>query len=138
MAITAQLNQSQVNWTLDQATGKSKLNIVANGQNSPATNGFYVINTVVTQKINNVDTQVPVSNTYYVDQTGTMLTGWLKTLDNKTYFFETAKTVDEGKMITGWKQIQNDWYYFNADGTMLISSTTPDGYLVGADGKMIK
>ena len=67
-----------------------------------------------------------------------MLTGWLKTLDNKTYFFETAKTVDEGKMITGWKQILTDWYYFNADGTMLISSTTPDGYQIGADGKMLK
>lgn len=29
----------------------------------------------------------------------------------------------------------NDWYFFGTDGAMLVSTTTPDGYLVGADGK---
>ena len=53
------------------------------------------------------------------------------------YFFENAKTADEGKMILGWKQIQNDWYYFQVDGVMLVSAGTPDGYFVGADGKMV-
>ena len=67
-----------------------------------------------------------------------MVTGWLKTADNKTYFFENAKTTEEGKMALGWKQIQNDWYYFNADGTMLSNATTKEGYLVGIDGKWIK
>ena len=66
-----------------------------------------------------------------------MITGWVKTADSKTYFFENAKTADEGKMVTGWKQIQDSWYYFNIDGSMLVSAVTPDGYAVGADGKMM-
>ena len=137
-AISAQLDQSQVTWSLDQATGKYKLDIAANGQSVKATNGFYAINTVVVQKINNVDVAVPVANTYYFDQTGNMVTGWVKTADNNTYFFDTAKTVDEGKMAIGWKQILNDWYYFNSNGAMLTSSITPDGHQIGIDGKMIK
>ena len=67
-----------------------------------------------------------------------MVTGWVKTQDNKTYFFENAKTPDEGKMVTGWKQIQADWYYFQADGSLLVSAVTPDGFTVGADGKRLQ
>ena len=81
--------------------------------------------------------QVPVQRTYYIDGEGNMVTGWVKTTDNKTYFFENAKTADEGKMIVGWKQIQSYWYYFTADGSMLVNSVTPDGYQVAEDGKMI-
>ena len=32
-----------------------------------------------------------------------MITGFVKTSDGKTYFFENAKTKDEGKMVIGWK-----------------------------------
>ena len=66
-----------------------------------------------------------------------MVTGWVKTVDNKTYFFEHEKNSNEGKMVTGWKKIQNDWYYFKDDGSMLVSGTSPDGFPVGSDGKMM-
>ena len=137
-AVTAQFDSTQTTWTTDTTTGKQKLTVSLNGQNVSAVNGFYVLIAVSIQKINNVDTAIPVANTYYFDQTGAMYTGWLKTADNKTYFFENAKNVDEGKMVTGWKQIQNDWYYFSLDGSMLINGMTPDGYQVGVDGKMKK
>ena len=54
---------------------------------------------------------------------------------------------------TGWKVRQDDgiyltnqwyqntdgkWYYMGADGYMMINSTTPDGYQVGADGAWIQ
>lgn len=47
-----------------------------------------------------------------------------------------------GYMYTSWNQIDGSWYYFNevSDGTrgaLLTSTTTPDGYQVGADGKWI-
>ena len=61
---------------------------------------------------------------------------WIRTKNaqgESTWF-----TVDkEGKMITGWKQVQGDWYFFQTDGAMLSNTTTPDGYLLGADGKML-
>ena len=124
-------------WTFDPITNKFKLNINLNGESIAAINCFYTINAIETKKVNDVDTQVAVQNTYYFDTNGNMVTGWVKTTDNKTYFFENEKTMDEGKMVTGWKKIQNDWYFFTGDGAMLSNATTPDGYLVGTDGKMM-
>ena len=52
--------------------------------------------------------------------------------------FDTKrKTEYTYRKVTGWKKIQNSWYYFNADGSLLVNGTTPDGYPVGADGKMM-
>ncbi len=113
------------------------MNINNNGQTTQAKNGFYTVHFVVTQKTNEIETKISASNTYYFDAEGNMTTGWVKTVENKWYFFENAKTIDEGKMIVGWKKIQNDWYYFTEDGSMLVSTTTPDGYTVGSDGKMM-
>ena len=137
-AITSQpsiVDATQVAWQFDPITNKFKLNTNINGVAANAVNQFFIINSVVTKQENGVDVQTNVSSTYYFDQEGNMVTGWLKTDDNKTYFFENAKTADEGKMAIGWKQVQNDWYFFNADGTMLSNGATPDGYLIGADGK---
>ena len=66
-----------------------------------------------------------------------MITGWIKTADEKWYFFENLKTIDEGKMALGWKKIENVWYYFIEDGSMLRNAMTPDGYLVGNDGAWV-
>ena len=131
------VDSSQVSWTFDIVTNKFKLTLNINGQSSSAQNGFISLNAVETKTVDNVQTQVAVQNTYYIDTEGNMVTGWVKTADNKTYFFENAKTIDEGKMAIGWKQIQSAWYYFTADGSMLVSAMTPDGYFVGADGKMM-
>ena len=37
-------------------------------------------------------------------------------------------------MQTGWKQLDGNWYYFQADGSLLKNSTTPDGYKVNEEG----
>ena len=50
---------------------------------------------------------------------------------------ENAKTKDEGKMVIGWKQIGDDMYFFQADGSRLENAVTPDGFIVGADGKRL-
>ena len=103
----------------------------------PAVNGFYTISSTEVQTINDIPTQVQVQDTYYFNEAGEMVTGWVKTVDNKTYFFENEKNANEGKMVKGWKKIENDWYYFKDDGSMLVNGITPDGYPVGADGKMM-
>ncbi len=70
-------------------------------------------------------------------------------IDGNLYNFDAS-----GAMSTGWRFIDGDWYYFTssgaaamnrwvgnyylgADGAMLTNTITPDGYLVGADGKWI-
>lgn len=91
---------------------------------------------------------------YYFDKNGVVVTG-LKTIKNKTYYFNTSKTIGtRGRSyINKWKTIKNVKYYFGSDGVMvkngwvkktyymdengemLKNTVTPDGYLVGADGK---
>ena len=34
----------------------------------------------------------------------------------------------------GWEEIDGSYYYFQSDGYALMSTTTPDGYTVDADG----
>ena len=43
-----------------------------------------------------------------------------------------------GFMYTGWHEIDGKWYYFDSTGAMAASTTTPDGYLVGADGVWVQ
>ncbi len=76
--------------------------------------------------------------------------------DGHTYYLEP----ESGKLAKGWKQINNQWYYFNADttsqawrfdettgnwsyntnnkekpfGAMYSNENTPDGYYVNGDG----
>ena len=67
-----------------------------------------------------------------------MITGWVNTTDNKWYYLETVKTEREGMMVFGWYKVQDKWYYFMPDGSMLANSLTPDGYFVGADGAWVQ
>ncbi|MGN0157592.1 MAG: hypothetical protein ACI39W_00395 [Brotaphodocola sp.] len=34
----------------------------------------------------------------------------------------------------GWEQTGGNYYYRQEDGSLAVNTTTPDGYLVGADG----
>ena len=46
---------------------------------------------------------------------------------------------EDGNYITSsWKEIEGKQYYFGADGYMLVNTTTPDGYKIGADGVWIQ
>ena len=73
-----------------------------------------------------------------------------ETIGNQIYYFDEI-----GYMVTGWKQIQSNWYYFNAsgvmvknawqgayyfgaDGVMYTNTFTPDGYYVGSDGVYVR
>ena len=79
------------------------------------------------------------SGWYYLDSTGLMKTGWLQDVDGKWYFLDTAKGIQEGKMLTGWSWIDGYCYYLDIQsGTLLVNTTTPDGYKVNADGKWEK
>lgn len=63
---------------------------------------------------------------YYKSQFGTV--------NNQTYYFN-----DSGYMITGWIQLGGAWFYFNSDGTMVTGAKTIDGvsYFFDTDGAML-
>ena len=66
---------------------------------------------------------------YYLDvETGQMATGLYK-VNDESYYFDA-----NGAMQTGWKQLNGNWYYFQADGSLLKNTTTPDGYKVNEEG----
>lgn len=68
---------------------------------------------------------------YYLNPDGTMTTGWIQ-VNEKWYYLNP-----DGVMATGWIQLIDKWYYLSPDGSMSASTTTPDGYSVGADGAWI-
>ncbi len=71
-------------------------------------------------------------NYYLAD--GKKKTGWLINDSYEWYYFDTS-----GTMQTGWVKWNNKWYYMDkSSGKMLVSTTTPDGYIVGPDGVWIE
>jgi hypothetical protein len=104
------------------------------GETVNANNGFYLIAHISSLATNDGVENI-VNETYYFDVNGNMITGFIETLDGKKYFMENTKNVREGCMVFGWKQIGSDWHYFESDGAMLVNNYTPDGYVIGIDGK---
>ena len=132
------LNGNTSTWSVDSISGKWKLSAVnANGQAVSASNGFYAVNKLVTTNVYGNPVTQMTSTTYYFDSNGDMVTGWVQTSDNKWYFFDNAKTINEGAMVTGWKMVQNQWYYFGIDGAMYQNTITPDGYRIDENGHYI-
>ena len=105
----------------------------------------------------NDDTGVPVvgwrqinGNWYHFAENGKMMTGWLELGDNFYYLDEN------GVIANGWRNLDGKYYYFledgsmavnrwvdgdyyvGADGVMLVSTTTPDGYQLDENGKKIE
>ena len=50
---------------------------------------------------------------------------------------ETYYQVDSKPITNTWKWHGGRWYYFGADGKMLKSTVTPDGYLVDIEGMLV-
>ena len=84
---------------------------------------------------------------WYRLNTGKYPAGTWKQIDGEWYYFNGNKY-----MATGWKEIEGKWYYLGddgamrsdawigdyyvgSDGAMLTDTTTPDGIMVGSDGK---
>lgn len=81
------------------------------------------------------------SRWYFFNDNGHVMTGWINVNGNSFYL----NPVDDGtyaSLRTGWQIVDGKAYYLNtrSDGTLgrlLINTTTPDGYQVGADGAML-
>ena len=134
------VNGLTTQWQYDPVNNSWKLSALdLMGAPTVAANGFYILNQTTVVMENNNLVPKTVQETYYFDETGNMVTGWVKTGDNKWYFFNNEKTLDEGKLCIGWKQIDGAWYFFSSnDGSMMTNTTTSDGYRVGADGRWVQ
>ena len=80
-------------------------------------------------------------NWYYMGTNGYMLLGW-NLVDGKWYYMNRNSDRKIGSILTGWQLIDNKWYYFEPThngyfGALYVSTTTPDGYKVDANGAMI-
>ena len=53
------------------------------------------------------------NQTYYFDEDGDKLTGWVSDDDDNTYYFNS-----KGVMATGWKKISGYTYFFSSKGYM--------------------
>ncbi|MCD8348782.1 MAG: N-acetylmuramoyl-L-alanine amidase [Lachnospiraceae bacterium] len=89
---------------------------------------------------------------YYFGTDGKLQTGWV-TESGKKYYYKKAGSVGTiGRGVTGWVKIGSYYYYFNQKGVMqhdkwinskyyvdsngrrLVSTVTPDGYIVDSKG----
>ena len=58
-----------------------------------------------------------------------LLQGWQK--DERGWWYVQ---VDGSYPSDSWQNLDNKWYYFDANGAMWYNATTPDGYYVNNDG----
>lgn len=65
-----------------------------------------------------------------VETTAQKLTGWVHK-NGKYYYYDANGVLQKNKWIDGT-------YYVDGTGAMLVNTRTPDGYLVGADGRWIQ
>ena len=125
---------TNTSWSAD-INGKYRLQATnAFGQIVDPKDSWVCIDTNV---VNATGQTIVVSDFYFFNGNGEMVTGWLNDISGKTYFLETQANSEQGKMTRGWKSISGKYYYFNSDGTLLKGGVTPDGYTVDATGMWI-
>ena len=90
---------------------------------------------------------------YYFGEDGYMRTGWILS-GNQWYYLQPDGSMTDNNWIcykdhwyflqpggamavSAWVTWNGRSYYLNADGTMAVNTTTPDGYVTGADGARI-
>lgn len=70
---------------------------------------------------------------YWIDSDGYMATGWRQFTNGAWYYFRSS-----GAMAADyWVEDRGKWFYLGSQGAMLVSTRTPDGYELGADGAWI-
>ena len=113
-------------WQYNDATGNPIKNIWFNDTNTGKT---YYLN----ENGNMVTGWLPYNNCwYYLDQSGARQTGWQQ-IGGSWYHF-----TNEGKMQTGWFQdLDGKYYYLYSSGAM-ASNTSIGGYKLGSNGAWIK
>ena len=129
--------QENLSWEYDPVANAWKMKETIDGISQTLTDGFYIVYTKISDKQTTDSLANYTNDTYYFDKDSHLVTGWLQTIDNRWYFFDTARDMNMGKMALGWKYIDKEWYYFTADGSMLVSGMSPDGYQVDANGKFV-
>lgn len=83
---------------------------------------------------------------YYLGEDEYMVTGWLD-LEGKRYYLKTKAEDTEGTghygymMSHRWRQIDNTWYYFHTDGSMMkdgwrMDAAQKEWYYCGSNGEM--
>ena len=96
-------------------------------KNSDGTWSYYKDNALVKGQ------WVQDGNWYYIKDDGIMATGWIQIGGNWYYLNQL------GAMMTGWlENSDGKWYYLNPESGAMLSNTTIDGYVLGADGAWIK
>lgn len=60
----------------------------------------------------------------------------IKSTTNKEYLITKFELNKEDIAVNGWNKINNDWYYINSDGVLIVNAII-NGYKVGSDGKLI-
>lgn len=131
-------NATNTAWTYNPITNTwSLLEIKSLENHIVARDGFYLVLKNEKEIVNGAAIDKVVVDTYYFDAAGNMITGWIKTYYDKTYFFKNEKIANEGKMAIGWLQIGDYWYFFTDDGVMYKNAVTPDGHVVDGEGKRV-
>ena len=130
------VSSTDISWNYDSSTECWEL-LFKNGRGI-ARFGFYTITYVIKENINGLVLEKTIYKTYYFDSNGHMFYGWLHTLDNNWYFFDTDIANLGTMIVTSWKKIDGKWYYFDKDGKLLVNATTPDGYKVDENGVWIE
>ena len=129
--INALVSMLSSNWIKNEISGKWMLSSkTEDGRTWMLSDGFYCVV--------RYENDEPVVDTYYFNDAGELVTGFVNTIDNNRYFFEVTQNGNEGKMVKGWRLISNKWYYFGEDGAMYRYSMTPDGYFVDGNGEYVE
>ena len=66
---------------------------------------------------------------YLMSSNGDMQIGWL--LQNSKWYYLNS---NGSRADNSWILYNSKWYYLGSNGEMAVSTTTPDGYVVGTDG----
>ncbi len=75
---------------------------------------------------------------YYINDDGMIFSGW-KQIDGIWYFFNTVHDgTFGGALVSKWQWIDGYCYLFDAEGKMYANTTTPDGFVVNADGQWME